>query len=290
MNKPKRHHYVPESYQKQFWDDSLERIFFLDKTTGKKGGTNPINLCVKTNLYTMESALDGLSLTEIENPLLSELDGRYISAIEDIWPRKKEAIDRVTLSVFIAFLRCRTPSFIEGFSEFCSVQKQKELYDHICKSVSLVEQAKSYGINTSSLDTFTSEISNFGPTLNKDGSLTGFLASAIYNSFWIASQSWRVLLSVDGEFITSDKPFTTVDEEHEGNGANHVERFFIVPLSSHVCLEIGYGKKELQVELATDLEIQEINMAVAYCADRWLLGRSSELLKSMYEKLVELDV
>jgi hypothetical protein len=233
----------------------------------------------------MESALEGLSLTEIENPILSGLDGRYISALKDVWPEKSENIDRVTISVFTAFLRCRTPSFIEGFRELYSTQKQNELYGHICKSTSLIEQAEHYGLDTSGLDAFKIKMSNLAPTLNKDGSLTGFLASAIYNSLWIASQNWRILLSEDGKFITSDKPFTTIDEERDSD----VSRFFIVPLSSHACLEIGNCKKELQVEIATDIEIEEINSAIAHCADRWLLGRSSELLKSAYKKSVQPD-
>lgn len=277
---PKRHHYVPESYQKLFWDSASEKIFFLDKKDGEVKGSNPKNLCVEKDLYTIESPLDGISPTEIENPLLSNLDGRYTESLKSLISGHHTDEHRQTISVFLAFLRCRTPSFMDGLKESASSYIQKELFEKIRDSEVSSALAISVGIDVSDYNSFADSLSSVAPTINKDGLLTGFLACSIQMSFWIAFQNWRIILSDEGNFVTSDKPFTLVDEEIDESG--NLRRICYVPLSSHSCLELGACNESLLIERANNCEIEEINSAIAYCSERWILGRDKAILQSAY--------
>lgn len=58
MDKPKRHHYLPESYQKGFWDERTRKIYFVDIESGKRAATDPKNIGLEKHLYAQTQQLN----------------------------------------------------------------------------------------------------------------------------------------------------------------------------------------------------------------------------------------
>ncbi|UXL41060.1 DUF4238 domain-containing protein (plasmid) [Pseudomonas fragi] len=271
MTKPKRHHYLPESYQKGFWDEQAKKICFIDLQTGTRAATAPRNVGVEKHLYRFDTPVEGVSDTAIENPLLSTLDHRYVTALRKIEGDFNDD-DRQSLAIALAFLRFRTPLMFRDVE----MRAIDFFLAEIKKNPGKVAQAAAIGVNLDDPAAFmdsTSEIFQ----VPKDLVLSVFLKSSVDFAFALVAMGWRVYTTDTGKFITSDKPFSAV----EGPGlfsSNGVRGSYLIPLSSRLCLEIGACEQPLEfVPLSLD-QVREINGIVAYCADKKIFGSHFEEL------------
>lgn len=271
MHKPKRHHYLPESYQKGFWDEQARKIFFIDLHIGNRAATHPKNVGVEKHLYRFDTPVEGVSDTAIENPLLSTLDGRYVTALQNLEGDFHDE-DRQSLAVALAFLRFRTPMMFKDVE----TRAIGFFLDEIKKNPDKVAQARVAGVSLDDPASFmdsTSEILQ----VPKDLVLSVFLQSSVDFALTLVDMGWRIYTTDNGKFITSDKPFSAV----EGPGlfsSNGVSGSYLVPLSSRLCLEIGACEQPLEfVDLSID-QVREINGIIAFCADKKIFGSNFEEL------------
>lgn len=269
MDKPKRHHFLPESYQKGFWDERTRKIHFVDVESGTRAATDPKNIGLEKHLYRFATPVEGVSDTAIENPLLSTLDGRFVSALRNLRGDFSDA-DRQSLAIALAFLRFRTPTMFRSIE----MQATEFFLDEIKKDPSKVAKAARFGIDLNDVTAFMASTSDVFQVA-KDFVLSVFLKSSVEFAFVLVGMGWRVYTSDTGKFITSDKPFTAV--EGPGPFTSHgVRGTFIVPLSSSLCLELGVCEQPLEfVPLSVD-EVHEVNEIIAHCADKRILASNFE--------------
>jgi len=84
MNKPKRHHYLPQFYLKNFCKNGF--LWVYDRNNNEYRQQTPINTAVKKKYYTTTGP-DGRSHNEIET-VLANIEGETKHIIEKINEKK----------------------------------------------------------------------------------------------------------------------------------------------------------------------------------------------------------
>lgn len=275
MDKPKRHHYLPESYQKGFWDERTRKIYFVDIDSGKRAATDPKNIGLEKHLYRFDTPVEGVSDTAIENPLLSTLDGRFVGALRNLRGDFNDD-DRQSLAIALAFLRFRTPTMFRAIE----MQATDFFLSEIKKDPSKVAEAAEIGIDLNDISAFMASTSDMFQVA-KDLVLSVFLKSSVEFAYVLVGMGWRVYTADTGKFITSDKPFSAV--EGPGPFTSHgVKGSFIVPLSSSLCLELGVSEQPLEFVPLSVGQVHEVNEIIAHCADRRILGSNFDDLDQAF--------
>lgn len=289
MTTPRMHHYVPETYQYGFLTPDNKKIAFYDMRTGNSNKTNPLNLVKERDLYTMDVPPEGRKATFIENPILSYVDGTYARLLEKVIEKNISDEVRQELSVFLGYLRSRTPSYFKAIEGVSRDYLAKEIYEGIIKDPLKLKEALAADFDVSSVEAFTAQAEKL-LSIEKDGVLSIFLGVAESTAKLIFESGWEVLIASSGAFITSDHPFCPIEDEYVfvGQGRRETKRYFMVPLSSKLALRISGSHQGVNFTNLSMEEVAEINEAVAYCADRWLLGESEESLKAAHQKAVKL--
>jgi hypothetical protein len=83
----RRHHYVPQFYQKGF-ADADQRLWLYDRRTQKYCKAHPVNICCENDLYMIDPG--GRRNSYIETKWLSKVDGdgrpQFVSLrLESLW-------------------------------------------------------------------------------------------------------------------------------------------------------------------------------------------------------------
>lgn len=289
MTTPRMHHYVPESYQCGFLTSDSKNIAFFDMRTGKSSRTNPLNMVKERDLYTMEDPPEGKKATFIENPILSDVDGTYARLLKSILDKSISDEGRKDLSVFLGYLRSRTPSYFKVIDGMSRDFLAKEIYEKILKDPLKLQAALEANFDMSSVEGFTAQAGEL-LSIEKDGVLKIFLGTAESTAQLILESGWEILIANTGAFITSDHPFCPIEDEYVfvGQGRREKKRYFMVPLSSKLALRISDSQQEITFTNMSEDGVAEINEAIAYCADRWLLGESEENLIAAHQRAVKL--
>jgi hypothetical protein len=106
---PRRHHYVPQFYQKGF-AGADESLLLYDRNTQRYLNTHPRNICCENELYTMDP--EGEADRKIESTLLSQIDGDGATAIREL--EAGRGLSRAwveSFSIYMALQITRTPAF-----------------------------------------------------------------------------------------------------------------------------------------------------------------------------------
>ncbi|MDH1012235.1 DUF4238 domain-containing protein [Pseudomonas nicosulfuronedens] len=287
MSEPKKHHYVPRSYQELFRNLETNEIYRLDMSTGKSTRSNPENTLYKKHLYTLENPPKGIERTHIENPLLSELDDRFVKAIREL-DNDIKSVDKETLSICVSFLRNRTPSRIEEFGQHAAENQLNDIYNHILLDPQKTEQAKQIGFELTSFENFKSSLQGITVSAGNDYNLQGFLVSSSFLSSSFFEKKWTLLVSNSKSFITSDKPVTATEIIDDDSG--QISQFYLIPLSSRFCIKSHFFDGDIDIIEIGDEEIDEVNMAIAYCAQQLIVGPSEPQLQKLFENIGQLKV
>ena len=89
---------------------------------------------------------------------------------------------------------------------------------------------------------------------------------------------WKISISNDHSFITSDTAFSAVRTAYFHNKKLCEDRCYVFPLSSKICLHVSGKGDDLVFEEVNKSEVDEINEAIACGADKWILGCDHELI------------
>lgn len=280
MNEPKKHHFLPQSYQKLFWNENHRKIAELDLATGSVGWFNPKSRCWELHLYTMENEHEGMSKTHLENPFLSVIDGDFPRTIQAINFGNPRSVNREAIALYIAFLRFRNPWALDLIEIVSSETMLLFLFNKL--RAGEIEIPSEHFVRLDSFECFMKDIGGGRLSPGRDGLLSVMVIMATNFSRELLNLEWRFFYSVAGEFITSDKPVSSVKYEYKKDSLE----YFLIPLSAHWMLQLGSGKNgKITFENAEDAEIEEGNIVIASCADKKILGASEKQLKKIHIQL-----
>lgn len=282
QNKPKNHHYIPQSYQLLFSKKGSDKVCLYDKKTSKFiEEQNPRNFCAENFLYSLSGVAENelSSSTHIENPLLSSIDGLFVREVKKII---SESTDKTNVSIFnmarfFGYLSCRHPLIISEYEEKLNKSLIRGLIEHAKSKTELIIKAKESDIDLENLQEF--EGLEFSGTRNF--SLLKMLEQAEKNSEHIHdSMGWKFLLAKASEFILSDNPFIVFSEEFElKNLFKNSECYrIIIPLSKELCVALSPIKEPISHEYLGAEEVLVLNGLIFENAVRWVIGSSKTVL------------
>ncbi|MHC4714438.1 MAG: DUF4238 domain-containing protein [Planctomycetota bacterium] len=251
-NRPKRHHFVPAFYLKNFaeFDGGYQvRAFF--KNCGWKR-TNVTKVGCETHLYTLGRSIDQQDysvehfLERIDNPRKSGLEGlsRNPSALSD---EQREAI-----ASFLAFMTMRSPSTVDSVIRKYNMQPKKAIDEAYVR-----ETCRDAGLD-------------YSRDIHNDVMRREYFHKALS---WCACQRKRLL---GGHWIvfctTRQKPFITSDWPTYGM-RDELRGPWVVsfPVSSEVALMITCGARGFEIRQATDGEVVDINRRTMAGAERFVV-------------------
>ncbi|MDQ7733649.1 DUF4238 domain-containing protein [Halomonas sp. SpR1] len=279
MTRPKQHHYLPESYQYQFVD-SDNRIHFLDKISGRVQKTIPKSFGKEKDLYTLEKPPEGKQPTYIENPTLSGVDGNYPELVKKLEGEDFSALDKRNLARYLGYLRNRTPSYFKLIEQVSQEVSLKDIYQEVVLDDEKLKLYQNEALfDMSSEEAFVEQAINHIGT-DKDHILNTFLRSSPEFAELIDCCDWDVMISRSIPFISSDKAFAKAEDElfFVDQGRTIYKRYFLIPLSSSICLRLSGDNSRLSKRIVADEEILDVNECISYCAERWIIGSSEEVL------------
>ncbi|MFJ5539482.1 DUF4238 domain-containing protein [Vreelandella titanicae] len=279
MTRPKQHHYLPESYQNQFVD-SDNRIYFLNKTSEQLKKTIPKKFGKEKDLYTLEKPPKGKQPTYIENPFLSNIDGTYPELVKKLEGEDFSVLDKRNLASYLGYLRNRTPAYFKLIDQISHEVVLKDIYKEVILDDDKLKIYQNLALfDMSSEEAFVKEAINYMGT-NKDHILNTFLSLSPKLTELIECCDWDVMISRSTPFISSDKAFAKAEDGFFLADQNKTiyKRYALIPLSSSICLRLSGEKSKFSKRIVTDKEILDVNECISYCAERWIIGSSEEVL------------
>ena len=272
MSKKKRHHILPQRYQKGF-AGSDGFVWYYDRRRGIIACENPLNVAVETNFYTSESAgsenpaiMEDVLAEHVEAPFWPVLD-----KLEKIPIQIPTGAERERIIVFAAFLFTRVSVFREAIT--------KVLADVTLRFKSKNSTANS--LNSLPEGTTTAFIPAIIPknyALHQMGQI-GIEASKILMTF-----NTHVMFSAPNEpFITSDNPFVfdqmvKVDEPPSISATSFLKW---VPLSAKVAVGFGLPGNHMLFSKMDEKQVWNANVRFAAAARQIVIAKSREQLEKL---------
>jgi hypothetical protein len=292
MNKPKRHHYLPDFYLNRFTDDN--GLFWVyDRNKSEIRPQTPINTCVQSGYYSYDDK-DGNRHTEVEE-LLNTVETSAEPIIEKIDQGKALGDkDKADLAPFIAFQQSRTPYFRDQLLKLEEGVMQRfmkmQLGDETAVAASMAGYEKKTGKKLNISPEKMAEMVNEGKlrvNVPESRSLLSMVYAAQASMPVISKLRWFVLIAPVEKtgFVTSDNPFhLSIPPDIPKNSPYGIGLITpgvgkIIPLSRNSCLLID-DKPGGCDYLPVDKEyVRELNVQIGGSADRFLIARDRPQLE-----------
>jgi len=291
MNEPKRHHYLPQFYLKNFCNNGF--LWVYDRNNNEYRQQSSINTAVKKKYYTINGP-DGTPHNEIE-AVLANIEGETKHIIEKI--NEKKSIDleeKCILAIFIAFLYVRVPEFEMEINELTEKflkrynklaipnEKQAEI---IIKQFAETKDQENLSPKKM-LDFVRNE--NYRIKFSREHSLSLMYALAREFPLIFIQMDWQFWYSSkNSSFITSDNPFVVSRPQNYngpyGIGTKGAKK--LIPLNPKVCLVMCDKGESLINRQLSSKNVRDINGLIALECDRFLISKD----KSLLERLVKIS-
>lgn len=298
MSNPKRHHYLPEFYLKEF---SREKVLFVyDRELNEYREQIPKDTVVMSHYYTLKDD-KGNKNAEIET-YLSHLEGNAKPIIKKleigkgIYEEEKEL-----LAIFISFLMNRVPDFEKSINKmhekiikmasdmmFCDEERTKSVIDQYEQ-----DTGKKMDISPKELFEFHKE-GEYKYVINRNVSLETMCNLSLEIANYFKQMDWLLLHAPHiTSFITTDNPFTLIPPANlksniYGTGIATRGAKKIVPLTQSLCL-VMLDRGTLTVHKNIDRDaVKKVNINISFFADRFVIGRDEALVKKIV-KTTKLD-
>lgn len=294
MNEPKRHHYLPQFYLKNFCKNGF--LWVYDREDNKYRQQTPINTAVKKKYYTTTGP-DGKSHNIIE-AVLANIEDKTKYIIEKIDIKKSINLeDKCILAIFIAFLYGRVPEFEIKINEL--TEKLLKRYNKLAipnekKAEIIIRQfANDKDQENMSpkklLDFVRNE--NYRIKVPRQHSLKTMYFLAREFPLIFIQMDWQFWYSSkNSSFITSDNPFVVSRPQNYhgpyGIGTKGAKK--LIPLTQKVCLVMcdkGEGVINKQI---SSKDVTNINGLIALECNRFLISKDKSLLESLV-KICKID-
>jgi len=291
MNIPKRHHYLPQFYLKNFCNDGF--LWVYDRKNNKYRKQTPINTAVKKKYYTI-SGPDGTPQNEIE-AVLANIEGETKHIIEKIIEKKSiDLEEKCILAIFIAFLYVRVPEFEMEINEL--TEKFFKRYNKLAipnekqAEIMIKQFAETKDQENLSpkkmLDFVKNE--NYSINFSRQHSLSLMYALAREFPLIFIQMDWQFWYSSkNSSFVTSDNPFVVSRPQNYngpyGIGTRGARK--IISLSPKVCLVMCDKGDSLINRQLSSKNVRDVNGLIALECDRFLISKD----KSLLERLVKIS-
>ncbi|MBB6324554.1 hypothetical protein FHS59_000169 [Algoriphagus iocasae] len=317
MNKPKKHHFVPECYLKQFANDSKLYCSNLEilKTYNKLNNPpkEPGQVCYEIDFYTinepLEYDLNNFDDLHVESNVLHSSENRYRKIINKLIDLKELCFeDSIFLSDFLIQLKQRNPYFlknsvnnfsnnsIKAKTNMLNKLKEDIRFRHLPKALLIYEiEKKMYEMKSNK-------------NIIRSIQLKGIIDKANPHSYSIekfrkAILDYQFILldSSDSKFnfITSDNPGFAISSNGNIENTKFKEGFtYFLPITSKYCLKFSdsnldnfYTKKSkikyFISEKVQDTEVQIINMNSSILVNKIIISDNLETIINTQESILQ---
>ena len=294
MNEPKRHHYLPQFYLKNFCKNGF--LWVYDREDNKYRQQTPINTAVKKKYYTITGP-DGKSHNKIE-AVFANIEDKTKHIIEKIDRKKSiDLEDKCILAIFIAFLYGRVPEFeieINELTEKLLKRYNKLVIPNEKKAEIIIRQFANDKDQESMspkklLDFVRNE--NYRIKVPRQHSLKTMYFLATEFPLIFMQMDWQFWYSSkNSSFITSDNPFVVSRPQNYngpyGIGTKGAKK--LIPLTQKVCLVMCDKGERVMNKQISSKDVKNINGLIALECNRFLISKDKFLLESLV-KICKID-
>ncbi|MBF0509121.1 MAG: DUF4238 domain-containing protein [Deltaproteobacteria bacterium] len=295
MNKPKRHHFIPQFYLRYFCRDGYLCVFDRERNEYRKQPT--VHTAVRLNYYTLELE-NGESNTEIEE-MFSAIEGVTKPIIEKLnggQPITDE--EKYALSLFISLIESRVPNFHETTDELTGKVIRNVLGMMFSTEEIAKEMLRGYDGDLDDISSTTAkelyefvQSDRFQINATKDYKLETMIRLGYTQATYFSQMNWLICHAPEKtSFVTTDNPFTLVPPANSKNtywggyGVCTVGTLKIIPLSQSICLFMSdKGDSFIHREIERD-QVRNINFAVTNNCKGYVFGPDEALVSSLVKK------
>jgi hypothetical protein len=290
-NDPRKHHYVPVFYQRNFVNENgLLWVYDRKKRTCKE--LHPLVICFERDLYAVKPENAPRDM-RVETKVLSLVDALGFRGIRDFQVGSPNKDAEQEVGFFMAFQCTRVPTFsrdvrttyARGIQElsrvsFANVERAKAVMEKYVQDtgddLKVTPESMVEWVHEKRFEIIATETAFLTQMIQQAQSLTNVLLSL----------NWEVLSAPkDTGFIICDCPVVVVPP----NGSNQVG--FLVPgstkyfpLSRQLCLRLGdQGMKRSLRRIGTE-DVRVVNHNLAANSERFIMGPSRVQLESIVSR------
>jgi hypothetical protein len=283
-SRPKRHHYLPQFYLEGF---SVEgRLFIYDEPRSQLRPGRATNTAVRGHYYSFINEQGGKDPSIEES--LARIEGRAVPTFGAL--RRCQALspeDRYNLSIFLGFLRCRTPAFERSVNEVLTGLAEVV----IRKNLEEPNADKIFGAPPAEL-TACLESGGFELEAHPNERISQMIdfSRDLGKDFFVSN--WTVLhTGAKSAFVTCDNPFAIISPNRRSNdigfqryGIGSPEVTTSFPLSSHECLLMSGVGGTLRHASASKEQVRRINLATIAETEELAVARDEVHLRSLIKR------
>lgn len=287
------HHYLSQAFLDGF-TDSDGSVWMFDRTTNRFCATGPRAIAAENDLYAFIGA-DGSTHRDIETDLARLVDGPIRPILKRIAARlivtDKELAD---LSLFVGFLRVRTPSGIDEIDQALRGVANKT--NPFLSREHVTERLRKYEQTTGSVMPLTADeivemfsSGRYEIVPERGHLLVGMCEMGLTLAMQLRSLDWTFLFAArDRHFVVSDCPVVVVpplghDIAHKGIGILSKGAVKYVPLTQGLCLRMGDFGAQVGYSFASGNDVRRINCWIARNSTRFVFGSSEVLLRRVID-------
>jgi len=301
----KRHHFIPRFLLNRF-AKADERLVQLDKTSSKPQSILANKAASRQRFYTF---------ADDEGNRSSVLEGIFGMAEDDAAPAllrleengKLSDHDRASISLFLAYLWCRTPSarkqaerIGEEIRTGMLATQLADRHDFIAKLEKAAETDADLRMTPDEAEILRQRMigqlkDGTVKSVDPDGGPTTELLIEVAHEMAMElflGMEWTLLRSPSRKFVSSDRGVACHDPTpaHPWSGATLLsspssETFF--PISSECCLAVtrGHGDPIVRVSQVSAAKALEVNLRIYGWADRYIYGQDQEVVVAVRRAL-----
>ena len=290
-NRPKRHHWLPQSYLEGFCDDGT--LWVYDRKTDQVREQTPVNTAVQGHYYSHE-AEDGSKNPVVEEELLKVIDGWFPPLLGVLMNRGQFGWnDRNAMGIFVALLMLRTPSFenqVESFEKTLAQRVADLSFSNIARTASaLATWEKETGKKATTTPEALYEFHQSGKYEIKVSRNTSIrLMLELFQQFAerLVHMRWVVVHVTNPRtsFVTSDRPLVVyLPPGRRAAGISTTGAVKTVPLHQNLLLTIGdqcaAPLECIHMDASDAAQVRSANEATASGSTRFVIGRDRSLVE-----------
>jgi hypothetical protein len=291
MSEPRKHHYVPVFYQKNF-ANSRGLLWVYDRKLRTHKELHPRSICFQKDLYTLKRE-NAPWERRVESVCMSLVDGIGASTIRDLLSGQANGETYGTLAYFIGVQFNRLPSigrfmsaiYVRGASEVmrvmaANVGRMQSVLDRYSretgKSINVSAESMVDAVQSKSIQVVATEV----PFLQN------IFHAAENLSKVIQRLDWQILVAPPQTgFIICDSPVVVVpprDTKDVGFLVPGTVKYF--PLTYRYCLRLGELGRSFGYRKVSKDKVRVINFNIAANSERFVMGPQKAQLVSIISK------
>lgn len=293
MGDARRHHYVPQVYQKRFANES-GLLWVYDRETGTLGERHPTVICREKDLYAVKPQ-DAKRDQRLESIVLSQLDGDCATGVRSLI-HPLTGLPGLYVSSLVAFFVGLQYSRIPSMRDYVTKMWEQNISEMVrLNSVSegrMQSVISAYERNTGGKIEVSAK--SMVEVIQRGGiklviTETPFLRYVFDTAKMIADTtirvSWEILRApVEMGFILCDAPVTVVPPRGVEQVGFHVPgTVTYVPLSRGHCLRLTRPYRRLRYRNVDREMVALINQNIAANSDRFVMSPVREELETVIE-------